>query len=166
MGAYGGTSQASMSLSQVGDARDLNNDNLITWDDVLLLSDKWDSNDVPIKEDLNLDGVVDVNDLAFFYGNWPGDSGNIPPVLDSIEDKHVTVNNLLSFTVSASDNDGDELVYKALGLPEGAEFSDQSFIWTPEEAGIYSVTFIVSDYKSLDYITVKIIVEEELSTEK
>jgi hypothetical protein len=160
MGAYGGTSQASMSLSNVGDARDLNNDDLILWDDILLLVDKWNSNDVLLKQDLNLDGVVDVNDLAF-YENWSTDSNNSVPVLDSIEDKYITINNLLSFTVSASDNDNDEIVYKALGLPEGAEFSEQTFDWTPEQAGTYPVTFIVSDYKSLDYITVKIIVEQE-----
>ncbi len=75
--------------------------------------------------------------------------------------RHVTINNPLSFTVSALDNDSDELVYKSLGLPEGAEFSGQTFTWTIEQTGTYFVTFVVRDYKSLDYLTVQIIVEEQ-----
>ena len=161
MGAYGGTSQASMSLSDTGDARDLNNDGLITWDDILLLVDKWDSNDVPIKQDLNLDGVVDINDLAFYDGNWENNSDNTEPVFDSIGEQHTIINSELNFTVSAIDNDGDELVFLALGLPEGAVFSEQTFNWIPEQAGTYFVTVVVSDYKSLDYLTVKIVVEQE-----
>ena len=157
MGAYGGTSQASLSLSNVGDIRDINGNDIVSWDDVLRLAGKWGSNNAPLKEDLNLDGVIDVNDLAFFEGNWTGNSDNNVPVLDLIEDQYIAINNPLSFTVSALDNDGDELIYMALGLPEGAEFSEQIFTWTPEQAGTYFVTFIVSDYKSLNYITVKII---------
>ena len=75
--------------------------------------------------------------------------------------RHVTINNPLSFTVFAIEYDGDELVYMALGLPEGAEFSEQTFTWTIEQTGTYFVTFVVSDYKSLDYLTVQIIVEEQ-----
>ena len=159
MGAYGGTSEASMSLSDIGDARDLNNDDLITWDDVLLLVEKWDSIDVPLKQDLNLDGVVDVNDLLF-YDDWSTDSNNAAPEFDSIEDQYISTGKELNFTVSAIDTDSDELAYKALGLPEGAEFSGEIFSWAPEQTGTYLITFIVSDYKSLDYMTVKIIVEE------
>jgi hypothetical protein len=161
IGAYGGSSQASMSPSTIGDIRDLNNDDLISWDDILVLADKWNCNDIPLKEDLNRNGIVDVNDLSFFYGNWLEVYNNIVPVFDSINNKYVTVNNFLNFTVSPTDNDGDELEYKALNLPEGAEFSGQVFRWTPEQSGMYSVTFLVSDNKSLNYKTVKIIVEEE-----
>ena len=63
LGIYGGTAQASMSLSEVGDIRDLNNDDSITWEDVSLLAATWDSHDVPLSEDLDRDGVVDSNDL-------------------------------------------------------------------------------------------------------
>jgi len=159
MGAYGGTSEASMSSSQVGDARDLNNDDLIAWDDVLLLADKWDSNDVPLKEDLNLDGIVDVNDLDFFKDNWSDDSNNTEPVFNFIDDQYIAVDNELSFSVSALDNDGDELTYMALCLPAGAIFNEQIFSWIPEQVSIYQVIFIVSDHKSLDYLTVQIIVD-------
>ena len=161
MGAYGGTSQASMSLSDVGDIRDLNNDDSVTWDDVLLLTDKWDSNSVPLKQDLNLDGIVDVNDLAFFYGNWSLNSDDVPPVFDPINDRHITVGEALIFPVSAVDSDSDELIYTVPGLPDGAQFSKQIFSWTPQRPGIYTATFIVSDYESLDYVTIKIVVDEE-----
>jgi predicted outer membrane repeat protein len=159
MGAYGGTSQASMSPSNYGDRRDLNNDDLVNWEDVLILADKWDYANAPLKEDLNRNGIIDVNDFAFFYGNWPGNSNNILPSLDLIEDQHVIAGNEVSFSISAIDTNGDELTYKALGLPEDAEFSNQIFSWTPEQAGEYSVIFIVSDYKSLHFITVNILVE-------
>ncbi len=161
MGAYGGTTQASLSMSYAGDIRDINGDDIVSWDDVLRLSGKWSSNYTPLKEDLNLDGVIDVNDLAFFEGNWQEVSDNNVPALDLIEDQNITINNPLSFTVSALDNDSNDLIYKTLGLPEEAEFPEQIFNWTPEQAGTYFVTFIVSDYKSLNYLTVKIIVSED-----
>lgn len=160
MGAYGGTSEASMSSSQFGDARDLNNDYLITWDDVLILAEKWNSYDVPLKEDLDLDGVIDANDLAF-YSDWSTDSNNTASVIDLIEDQNAYVGNELSFSVSAIDDDGDGLTYLALGLPDGALFYEQLFIWTPEQVGTYLVTFVVSDYKSLDYLTIQITVEDQ-----
>ena len=160
MGAYGGTAQASMSSSDIGDIRDLNNDDSVSFNDVLLLVDKWYSNDVPLKEDLNLDGVVDSDDLIFFKGNWLEGSNNIVPVLDLIEDQYINVGQLLNFSISATDNDGDELTYLAAGLPEGAIFEDQIFSWSPEQTGLYSITFIVSDYKSLDFITMQIIVKD------
>ena len=161
MGAYGGTSQASMSLSNIGDARDLNNDDLITWDDILLLIDNWDSNDIPLKEDLNLDGIVDINDLEFYKVNWAEDLNNITPAFDFIDDQYATVGELLSFSVTASDGDDNELVFIALDLPEDAEFSGEIFSWAPEQTGTYLITFIVSDYKSLDFMTLLIIVQAE-----
>jgi hypothetical protein len=160
IGAYGGTAQASMSSSDIGDIRDLNNDDLITWDDILILAGKWNCSDVPLKEDLNLDGVVDSNDLIFFEGNWPGNSNNIVPAFDLIEDQYTNVGQPLNFSVFAADSDGDGLIYLVAGLPEGAIFEEQVFNWIPQQAGLYQVTFIVSDNKSLDFMTVLIIVED------
>ena len=159
MGAYGGTAEASMSLSNISDLRDLNNDDIVDWNDVLQFSEKWDSNHVPLKEDLGRDGIVDSNDLVYFFGNWPGFPENSSPVLDFIEDKNIIAGSELIFSLTAIDSDEDELVYEALGLPQGATFEEQIFIWTPEQTGTYSITFIVSDYKSLDYRTLQIIVE-------
>src|SRR2546428_11701802 len=56
---------------------------------------------------------------------------------------------LLTFTVAASDADGDGLTYSASGLPAGASFdaATKTFSWTPafDQAGPYSVTFTASD---------------------
>jgi hypothetical protein len=55
----------------------------------------------------------------------------------------------LTFIISATDADDDELVYSATGLPDGASFDTdtQTFSWTPryDQAEIYSVHFEVSD---------------------
>ena len=159
LGAYGSTAQASLSLSQIGDLRDLNSNDWVDWEDVLLLADKWDCNDAPLKEDLDRNGIVDANDLSYFYGNWTEESDNAVPVLDFVENLNVTAGDLLVFSVTASDSDDDELVYLAAGLPEGAEFSDQVFSWTPRQAGTYFITFMVCDKNSLDYATIQVIVE-------
>ncbi len=56
---------------------------------------------------------------------------------------------LLTFTVSASDVDGDSLSFSASGLPTGAAFdpATRTFSWTPgfAAAGGYTVSFAVSD---------------------
>jgi subtilisin family serine protease len=155
MGAYGGTAQASMSLSTIGDKRDLNEDGLINWNDVLLLIDKWNSGDAPQKQDINRNGIVDANDLMFYYGNWY-DVNNAVPIFNVINDQNGFVASPLHFIVSAVDIDGDTFVYAVAGLPDGAVFSENIFEWRPEAAGLYEITFIVSDNKSLDFVTVKI----------
>ncbi len=159
MGAYGGTSQASLSQSNTGDIRDINNDNSVSMNDVSKLVDKWNSENAPLKEDLNLDGIIDVNDLAFFNGNWQADSNNVMPQFNAIEDVNATTGELLSFAVSAADANDDALVYVAAGLPDGAVFATQTFTWTPEKEGEYKITFIVSDNKSLAFKTMLITVE-------
>ena len=78
----------------------------------------------------------------------PSDS-NTPPVLGTIGSKSVNEGGLLTFTVSASDPDGDGLTFSASNLPTGASFNPSShvFSWTPDygDAGIYNVQFTVTD---------------------
>lgn len=81
------------------------------------------------------------------------DTATLPPSLIPIGDQNVTAGETLRFTVSASDPDGDPLVFGTTGLPPGATFFDNgdgtaSFVWatTQEQAGTYSdLTFSVSD---------------------
>jgi hypothetical protein len=73
-----------------------------------------------------------------------------PPALTTIGSKTVNEGSLLSFTVSASDPDGDTLTYSTSNLPTGASFntSTQTFSWAPtyNQAGSYpNVHFQVSD---------------------
>ena len=74
-GAYGGTIEASMSLSNAGNVADLNPDvndanDWVGYDDMLLLTDKWLSNELPLAEDLNRNGIVDFADYAILVNNW------------------------------------------------------------------------------------------------
>jgi hypothetical protein len=74
---------------------------------------------------------------------------NQAPLLDTIGARSGNEGELLTFTVLATDADGDELSYSAANLPEGATFDPdtQTFSWTPRynQAGVYSVHFEVSD---------------------
>ena len=74
---------------------------------------------------------------------------NLPPVLALIGGKSINESELLTFTISATDADGDQLVYSASNLPDGASFDPETktFSWTPryDQAGIYTVHFEVSD---------------------
>jgi hypothetical protein len=70
-------------------------------------------------------------------------------VLGTIGAKSVDEGDLLSFTISASDPDGDILTYSASNLPSGANFNSgtRTFSWTPAigDAGNYNVQFTVTD---------------------
>jgi parallel beta-helix repeat protein len=75
IGAYGGTNEASMSLSNAGNIADLDPDvndanDWVDYSDMLLLTGKWLSNEVPLAEDLNRDGVVDFSDYVILLNNW------------------------------------------------------------------------------------------------
>jgi hypothetical protein len=70
MGAYGGTPQASMSLSDAGNIADLDNDKNVNFKDFAHFADGWQSRQALLPEDLDRDGAVDCNDLAVFAENW------------------------------------------------------------------------------------------------
>ncbi|WP_445474203.1 disaggregatase related repeat-containing protein [Methanococcoides methylutens] len=93
---------------------------------------------------------------------------NTAPVMNSISAKSVEEESSLSFTVSASDADGDSLTYSASGLPNGANFNTVSgvFSWIPSvgQAGTYSITFEVTDGYSTDNEEVTITVDTEQAT--
>mgnify|MGYP001165453530 CR=1 FL=1 len=101
--------------------------------------------------DDNCNGLIDENRVC-----------NTPPVMDFIGNKSVDETNQLSFTVSATDNEGDLLFYNATGLPEGATYdnSTATFDWTPTfaQSGTYYFTFNVSDGLVYDYEQVNITV--------
>jgi len=91
---------------------------------------------------------------------------NRAPVLDPIGDKNVKKGQPLSFTVSASDPDGEEVSLSAVGVPSGAEFDTLSglFIWTPRkgDSGTYEVLFRASDGDNLtDEEMISIVVTED-----
>ncbi len=74
-----------------------------------------------------------------------------PPVLNSIGGKSVSEAQLLTFSISATD-DLSVPTLGATGLPSGAQFVDHgggsgTFTWTPNssQAGVYNVTFTSTD---------------------
>ena len=71
------------------------------------------------------------------------------PTLNPIGSKSVFEGRTLSFSISASDPEGDDLTFSALNLPVGAAFDpgSQTFSWTPfsSQIGTYQLTFVVAD---------------------
>jgi hypothetical protein len=104
----------------------------------------------PRDRDTDHDGESDATDY------------NHPPVLDTTGDKVVDENVELSFTVTATDPESDILTYVLTGAPTGAAIDAVTgvFFWTPtcEQAGVYTVTFSVSDGRSEDSETITITV--------
>jgi len=100
--------------------------------------------------DDNCNGIVDID-------------CNSPPVLQPIGDKQIGEGQTLSFSVIATDANGDQLTYSASNLPSGATFNTitRTFTWTPSSvsAGNYpNVLFIVSDGIGLDSESITITV--------
>ena len=89
---------------------------------------------------------------------------NRAPVLAAIGDRSVDEAATLSFTVSATDEDGDTLTYSASGLPTGATFDagTRTFSWTPgyDDAGAYTgVVFYVTDGEETQTETITVSVD-------
>lgn len=70
MGAYGGTTQASMSLSPVGIPIDLDHDGTVDARDLLLLAADWLTAIRPVAADIDRDGTVAFRDFARLVGIW------------------------------------------------------------------------------------------------
>jgi len=79
---------------------------------------------------------------------------NTPPELQAIGNKTVSEGTILSFAVSATDNENDALTFSAFPLPDGATFNvnpnvDNTywFEWTPayEQSGIYTICFTAEE---------------------
>ena len=103
-------------------------------------------------------------------GSATGSFENLAPVFDSVSDQTVKEGKTLSFTVHATDPEGQSLTYTNGELPDGATFntSTQEFSWTPSlgQAGSYSVLFLANDGKNIGQLTVNIEVTESNTAPK
>jgi hypothetical protein len=83
---------------------------------------------------------------------------NGPPDLKQIDDKSVSENSLLRFSISATDPDDDLITYSCPNLPSGAVLTGDTFEWTPTsgQTGVYEVTFVASDGPHQDSQTITI----------
>lgn len=79
LGAYGGTSQASMSLSALGLLADLDHDEKVGFLDLALFSQNWLTTQMPVAEDLDRQGGVDLRDFAVLAANWRIDESQTAP---------------------------------------------------------------------------------------
>ncbi len=76
--------------------------------------------------------------------------GNLPPELSPIGGKAIGADELLEFTVTATDpNPEDILTFTTSALPDGASFDPDThlFAWTPiaAQGGLHEITFTVTD---------------------
>ncbi|MGA1869868.1 MAG: 6-bladed beta-propeller [bacterium] len=82
-------------------------------------------------------------------GNNSVENINRAPVLDKIGTKTIEEGEVLEFTITAMDLDGDSLTFSASGLPDGAHFDaeTQMFSWRSDlgDTGNYEVIFTVTD---------------------
>jgi mono/diheme cytochrome c family protein len=117
-----------------------------------------------------------------FSGNTGGNSNETTgaPVLSAVNNKSVLAGSTLSFTVSATDPDGDDITYTADGTvgpnanpfatnpPAVFDMSGRSFSWTPQsaQAGNYSVRFTATDNSTdalSDSETITITVQDQIA---
>lgn len=70
IGAYGGTAQASMSLSNLGNPADFNCDDTVDAKDFSMLADMWKSDELLLIEDITRNGLTSFPDFAKFVENW------------------------------------------------------------------------------------------------
>ncbi len=93
---------------------------------------------------------------------WNVVIANHPPEINDIPEKRAKEGQELSFSVTASDPDGDALTYTCSNLPSGAHFNSSSrlFSWTPSytQSGEYQVRFNVTDGILESFTTAHIIV--------
>lgn len=115
----------------------------------------------------DLSGVV-ISDASSTAASYTIVNANVlvdtVPVLNAIGARSIDEEGTLSFTISATDADNDNMAYSATGLPGGANFDNASgvFTWTPSDgqAGSYMVTFEVTDGYLTDSEVVTITVNE------
>lgn len=115
-------------------------------------------NDPLIVTDLNNDSKPDIAIAAAYAAGeeskilifLQASSENQQPTLDQIGNQIINEGDLLEFTVSASDPDGDELTFSATNTPTGSTFDPETgvFSWIPsfDDAGNYEdIEFTVMD---------------------
>ncbi len=70
MGAYGGTSQASLSSSNAGNPADFNIDGVVNIVDFSFLAELWLEEGILLHEDISRDTKINTDDLELFIDNW------------------------------------------------------------------------------------------------
>lgn len=99
--------------------------------------------------DANRDHQIGMAEVIYDLQMISGLRGNRKPILNTIGDIACYERKNLSFTLSATDQDYDPLVFSAASLPADALFDEETrtFSWTPQpnQIGTHEVTFTVRD---------------------
>jgi len=96
----------------------------------------------------------------------PGLASSLPQVINNapsfaaIGAKRVNEGQVLTFAVTATDQDNDTVTITASNLPTGATFANGNFTWTPgfDQSGSFTVSFSASDGKTQTSATAQITV--------
>jgi len=91
--------------------------------------------------------------------------GNNAPALNSPGNKTVDEGVNLSFTLSSTEPDGDNITYSMVSSPVGATLTGAEFSWTPtfDQSNTYNITFVATDDGTpnlSDTVTISIIVND------
>ncbi len=83
-------------------------------------------------------------------------NSNQKPVFTILETINGVVNQKMTYTLIATDPDGDKVTFAMIDEPNGSALDENTFTWTPgfSDAGTRSVKFIASDKFLSDTITV------------
>ncbi|MHC4500930.1 MAG: hypothetical protein ACYS21_17660, partial [Planctomycetota bacterium] len=137
MGAYGGTPEASMSLSDAGNIADLNLDGQLCNRDIKLLTDKWLCETLLLPEDLSRDGIVNFTDFAIFAHDFELPARNPNPA-DGAKSVNITAD--LSWTPGRGATSHDVYFYYAFGAPPAFIGNQTSTTFDPNMM-YYSTTY-------------------------
>ncbi len=87
---------------------------------------------------------------------------NDTPIVSPIEDITVEEGNEITIVINATDGDGDFLTYGVINNPRDSYLDENVFTWMPffDQAGVYQITFTVSDCMSTVSTTVTITVKD------
>ena len=132
IGAFGGTVQASMSMSDAGNFANLNPDvndanDWVDYNDMRLITNQWLSSvtDEPLVADLNRDGRVDFADYAILVNNWqpepPVPQAPIPDPMAWDIEPHATSTTTIAMSalIAASTDDSGVEYYFDCNTPGG-----------------------------------------------
>ncbi len=120
-----------------------------TWNPTFDQSGKYDV--MFVSTDTGIDGIALTDSLRVVIDVV---NVNRKPTIDQVADLSGKENAPLSLPITVFDPDKEDkgkLVVTAVGLPKGAVLKDQNMTWTPgfEQAGEYSITYIVTDVEGM-----------------